>query len=75
MGRLDRLPPYLFSAIDAAKAAARAAGRPVVDLGIGDPDRPTPPALVEVLARPLPVELDLSDVVPGEPERAHPHDR
>jgi 3-oxoacyl-[acyl-carrier-protein] synthase-3 len=36
---------------------------------------PIPPALVEVLARPLPVELDLSDVVPGEPERAHHHDR
>ncbi len=32
---------------------------------------PIPPALVEVLARPLPVELDLSDVVPGEPERVH----
>ena len=36
---------------------------------------PIPAALVEVLARPLPVELDLSDVVPGEPERAHQHDR
>ena len=53
MGRLDRLPPYLFSAIDAAKAAARAAGRPVVDLGIGDPDRPTPPELVEVMTAAL----------------------
>lgn len=53
MGRLDRLPPYLFSAIDAAKAEARAAGRPVVDLGIGDPDRPTPPALVEVMRQAL----------------------
>ena len=50
MGRLDRLPPYLFSAIDAAKARARAEGRPVVDLGIGDPDRPTPDALVAVMA-------------------------
>jgi 3-oxoacyl-[acyl-carrier-protein] synthase-3 len=30
---------------------------------------PIPPALAEILARPLPVELDLSDVVPGEPER------
>ncbi|HPF71347.1 MAG TPA: aminotransferase class I/II-fold pyridoxal phosphate-dependent enzyme [Candidatus Krumholzibacteria bacterium] len=53
MARLDRLPPYLFSAIDAAKAAARAAGRPVVDLGIGDPDRPTPAPLVEVMTRAL----------------------
>jgi len=53
VGRLDRLPPYLFSAIDAAKAKARAAGRPVVDLGIGDPDRPTPAALVRVMIEAL----------------------
>ena len=51
MSRIDRLPPYLFTAIDRAKAAARAEGRPVVDLGVGDPDRPTPAALVERLAR------------------------
>ncbi|MEN8005642.1 MAG: aminotransferase class I/II-fold pyridoxal phosphate-dependent enzyme [Candidatus Krumholzibacteriota bacterium] len=51
MGRLDKLPPYLFSAIDAAKEKARAAGVSVVDLGVGDPDRPTPEALVEVMAR------------------------
>ncbi len=50
MGRLNKLPPYLFSAIDKAKAAASAAGIDVVDLGIGDPDRPTPQALVEVMA-------------------------
>ncbi len=50
MGRLDKLPPYLFSAIDAAKRRARDRGVEVVDLGIGDPDRPTPQALVEVMA-------------------------
>jgi 3-oxoacyl-[acyl-carrier-protein] synthase III len=32
---------------------------------------PIPPALVEILARPLPGHIDLSDVVPGEPEHAH----
>jgi hypothetical protein len=32
---------------------------------------PIPPALAEILARPLPGHLDLSDVVPGEPEPAH----
>ena len=32
---------------------------------------PIPPALAEVLARPLPGHMDLSDVVPGEPEHAH----
>jgi len=49
VGRLDKLPPYLFSAIDAAKAEARAAGVEVVDLGVGDPDLPTPQALIEVM--------------------------
>jgi hypothetical protein len=32
---------------------------------------PIPPALAEILARPLPGHMDLSDVVPGEPEPAH----
>ena len=34
---------------------------------------PIPRALAEVLRRPLPVDLDLSDVAPGEPEHAHAH--
>jgi LL-diaminopimelate aminotransferase len=49
MSRLDLLPPYLFTAIDKAKREAMAQGRDVVDLGIGDPDRPTPPELVDVM--------------------------
>jgi LL-diaminopimelate aminotransferase len=49
LGRLEKLPPYLFSAIDAAKRKAREAGVSVVDLGIGDPDLPTPEALVRVM--------------------------
>ena len=36
---------------------------------------PIPPALAEVLRRPLPVDLDLSDVAPGEPEPAQPAHR
>jgi LL-diaminopimelate aminotransferase len=48
MARLDRLPPYLFAEIDAACERARAAGVDVIDLGVGDPDRPTPAKLVEV---------------------------
>jgi LL-diaminopimelate aminotransferase len=48
MARLDRLPPYLFAEIDAACERARTAGVDVIDLGVGDPDRPTPKALVEV---------------------------
>ncbi len=50
MGRLAKLPPYLFSEIDAARDRARARGMDVVDLGVGDPDRPTPPELVELAA-------------------------
>jgi len=50
VGRLDKLPPYLFSAIDAAKARAAAKGVAVVDLGVGDPDLPTPQALVDVMS-------------------------
>ena len=32
---------------------------------------PIPPALAEIMRRPLPVDIDLSDVIPGEPERGH----
>ena len=50
MARIDKLPPYLFTSIDRAKRALLASGRDVVDLGIGDPDRPTPGILVDVMA-------------------------
>jgi len=50
MPRIDKLPPYLFSAIDAARDRAIAQGVDVVDLGVGDPDRPTPESLVDVAA-------------------------
>ena len=47
--RLQKLPPYLFAEIDKKKKAALAAGRDVINLGVGDPDRPTPPAIVQSL--------------------------
>ncbi len=47
--RLQKLPPYLFAEIDRKKKAAIAAGRDVINLGVGDPDRPTPPAIVKSL--------------------------
>src|SRR3989338_8408915 len=47
--RLAKLPPYLFAEIDKAKRQAKARGRDIVDLGIGDPDLPTPPHIVEAL--------------------------
>ena len=70
MGRLDKLPPYLFSAIDAAKEKARAAGVSVVDLGVGDPDRPTPQALVEVMARVLAATVERLGGADGSTEPA-----
>ncbi len=47
--RLKRLPPYLFAEIDKKKQAARARGVDVIDLGIGDPDLPTPPNVIQAL--------------------------
>jgi LL-diaminopimelate aminotransferase len=47
--RLDQLPPYLFVEIDRVKNELAAAGKDVVDLGIGDPDLPTPSEIVEAL--------------------------
>lgn len=48
--RLKKLPPYLFVEIDRKRRAALAAGRDVINFGIGDPDQPTPAFLVERLA-------------------------
>ena len=47
--RLQKLPPYLFAEIDKKKKAAIAAGRDVINLGVGDPDRPTPNAIIKSL--------------------------
>ena len=49
--RLQKLPPYLFAEIDRKKKAALAAGRDVINLGVGDPDRPTPTAIIQSLQR------------------------
>ncbi len=49
--RLQKLPPYLFAEIDRKKKAALAAGRDVINLGVGDPDRPTPPTIIRSLQR------------------------
>ena len=47
--RIDNLPPYLFARIDEMKAKKRAEGVDVIDLGVGDPDLPTPPHVVQAL--------------------------
>jgi alanine-synthesizing transaminase len=47
--RIKRLPPYVFAEVNALKAQARASGRDVIDLGMGNPDGPTPPHIVAKL--------------------------
>lgn len=45
--RLKRLPPYLFKELDRQKEAVRAKGMDIIDLGVGDPDIPTPVHIIE----------------------------
>jgi len=47
--KLENLPPYLFVEIDKAKRKARQEGRDIIDLGVGDPDQPTPNHIIEKL--------------------------
>jgi len=49
--RMRQIPPYLFAGLDARRDAAAARGLDIIDLGVGDPDRPTPRFLVQALAR------------------------
>ncbi|MEP3231265.1 MAG: LL-diaminopimelate aminotransferase [Hyphomicrobiales bacterium] len=44
-----RLPPYVFEPVNKLKAKARANGEDIIDLGMGNPDLPTPPHIVEKL--------------------------
>ncbi len=47
--RIRRLPPYVFNIVNELKAAARARGEDIIDFGMGNPDQPTPPHIVEKL--------------------------
>ncbi len=47
--RLEKIPPYLFGEIAALKRKALAEGKDLIDLGIGDPDQPTPAPIIEAL--------------------------
>ncbi len=49
--RLDMIPPYLFAEISRVKAEAIASGADIIDLGIGDPDLPTPQPVIDALLR------------------------
>lgn len=47
--RIKNIPPYLFAEVDRKIAEKKAAGHKVISFGIGDPDMPTPPHIVEAL--------------------------
>jgi alanine-synthesizing transaminase len=47
--RIKRLPPYVFNVIGDLKIEARARGEDIIDLGMGNPDQPTPPHIVAKL--------------------------
>ena len=49
--RLQSLPPYLFIEIDKKKRAKIASGADVINLGVGDPDHPTPAFIIDKMAQ------------------------
>ncbi|MCH4023842.1 MAG: LL-diaminopimelate aminotransferase [Acetobacter sp.] len=67
--RIRRLPPYVFAEVNKAKAAARARGEDIIDLGMGNPDSPTPShivqKLVETVADPRSHRYSVSRGIPG----------
>ncbi|MTJ83794.1 MAG: LL-diaminopimelate aminotransferase [Telmatospirillum sp.] len=67
--RLKRLPPYVFAEVNAMKARARAAGEDIIDLGMGNPDQPTPAhivdKLVEAARNPRAHRYSMSRGIPG----------
>src|SRR6201994_4511333 len=67
--RIRRLPPYVFAEVNTAKAKARGAGEDIIDLGMGNPDSPTPPhivaKLVEAVQDPRTRRSSVSKGIPG----------
>jgi alanine-synthesizing transaminase len=67
--RIRRLPPYVFAEVNAAKARARGEGQDIIDLGMGNPDSPTPPhivaKLVETVQDPRTHRYSTSKGIPG----------
>lgn len=49
--RLSQLPAYVFAELDELKARARAQGADLIDLGMGNPDNPTPAPIVEAIVK------------------------
>ena len=67
--RIRRLPPYVFAEVNTAKAKARGAGEDIIDLGMGNPDSPTPPhivaKLIETVQDPRAHRYSVSKGIPG----------
>src|SRR6516165_4661323 len=67
--RIRRLPPYVFAEVNDAKAKARAAAEDIIDLGMGNPDSPTPAhivaKLVETVQDPRSHRYSTSKGIPG----------
>ncbi len=67
--RIRRLPPYVIAEVNAMRAAARARGEDIIDLGMGNPDLPPPPhviaKLAEVAAKPDAHGYSASKGIPG----------
>jgi alanine-synthesizing transaminase len=67
--RIRRLPPYVFAEVNKAKARARAEKQDIIDLGMGNPDSPTPPhivaKLIETVADPRTHRYSTSAGIPG----------
>lgn len=67
--RISSLPPYVFAAVNAMKAKARAEGRDIIDLGMGNPDSPTPKhvidKLIETVQDPTTHGYSMSKGIPG----------
>ncbi len=67
--RIKRLPPYVFAEVNRLKAAARARGADIIDLGMGNPDMPTPQhivdKMVETIAKPRTNRYSASKGIPG----------
>ncbi len=67
--RVRRLPPYVIAEVNAMRAAARARGEDIIDLGMGNPDQPPPPhviaKLIEVASKPDAHGYSASKGIPG----------
>ena len=67
--RIKRLPPYVFEEVNRLKAERRAEGADIIDLGMGNPDLPTPDhireKLVETSAKPRTDRYSASRGIPG----------